>query len=562
MSKNTRDRKIKIRLIFFAACTAILISLGCGRGQAKITSLSAREYDKAAVAGNEAKAGKGLFDYRQIKLSNGLTVITLEDFSCPIVAVQLWYHVGSKNEDPNRQGFAHMFEHMMFRGTDILGPTDHFSFIRRVGGTTNGHTGFDRTVYDETLPANQLELALWLEAERMAFLKIDQESFDTERKVVEEERRMRVNQPYGTLVDQLLPQLYKVHPYRWPPIGNIAHLRATSVPELRAFWTRYYVPSNATLIIVGAVKHEKAQRLAKKYFGWIPRYNEPPRITIREPEFKGPRLVTIKEDNAPAPGVGVIYHTVPIRDEDTVALEILTKILGGGHSSRLYRELVAQKQLAVGAESFMWSLEQDGLLAAGAVMPPFGSDPNKVLGIIKKHIARLRTEPVTKHELTKAKNQMLRSVVTQNLTIASKADTLGSAAVDIGDVSSVNRQIDEIRKVTRGDILRVASKYLAPKRALEVMVKRNLLGALTKKRTDEENAPITGKREEVAPKPGRSGEVRPKDFPRKAPSAPISPAKLTPAYSSRVLNNGLKVLVVPNHEVPFVSVAHQGNIQT
>jgi zinc protease len=179
------------------------------------------------------EAAEVQFDYRRIELDNGLDVITLEDFSCPIVAVQLWYHVGSKNEQPDRQGFAHMFEHMMFRGTDKLGPTDHFAFIRRVGGTTNGYTGFDRTVYLETLPAEQLELALWLETERMTFLKIDQEAFDTERKVVEEERRMGLNRPYGTLYENLLAEVFKVHPYRWPPIGKIPHLRAAAVQELQ-----------------------------------------------------------------------------------------------------------------------------------------------------------------------------------------------------------------------------------------------------------------------------------------------------------------------------------------
>lgn len=494
------------------------------------------------------------FDYRHIELDNGLDVITLEDFSCPIVAVQLWYHVGSKNEDPNRQGFAHMFEHMMFRGTDKLGPTDHFKFIRQVGGSSNGYTSFDRTVYLETLPADQIELALWLEAERMAFLKIDQEAFDTERKVVEEERRMGLNEPYGTIVEQLLPELFKVHPYRWPPIGNIAHLRATTVPELRDFWSRYYVPSNGTLIIVGAVEHKKAQDLAKKYFGWIPRYNEPASVKIQEPVVKSGRFVSIKEDNAPAPAVGVVYRTVPLKDSDTTTMDILAEILGGGNSSRLYRELVAQKQMAVAAESFMWSLEQDGLFAAGAVMSPLFSDANGVLSIIEKNIDRFRSEPVSERELMKAKNQMLRGLVTQNLKIDSKARMLGSAAVEIGDVSQVNQQLDDIRKVTTDDILRVAKKYLTPDRVLKVSVKRNLLGALMSKKKEEENAPITAEPEKVAPKPGRPGVVRSGDFPNEPPLAPISAGKLTPKYSSKVLGNGFKVLVVPNQEVPFITV--------
>jgi zinc protease len=505
--------------------------------------------------GKSARPETGRFDYQRIKLENGLEVITLEDFSCPIVAVQLWYHVGSKDEQAERHGFAHMFEHIMFRGTDKLGPTDHFAYINRVGGTSNGHTGFDRTVYEETLPTKQLELALWLEAERMTFLKIDQESFDTERKVVEEERRMDLNQPYGTLYEKLLAKVFKVHPYRWPPIGNIPHLRAASVQELRDFWRRYYVPSNATLIIVGAVKHKEAQRLARRYFEWIPRYDEPARVTVREPEPAGKRTVKLEEENAPAPAVGVVYRTVPISNKDSVAVDLLAEILGGGRSSRLYRELVAEKQLAVGAAAETWSLEQDGLFGAGAVMSPVSGDANSILEIIERHISRLRKEAVSERELMKARNQMLRGLVTGNLQIESKARMLGSAAVEYGDVSQVNRQLDDIRKVTAADIQRVANEYLTDKRAMEIEVDRHMpsAGSAAGAAKEEEGA-ITAEPEKVTPKPGRGGLERGKNWPKEAPFAKVAAAKITPKYSSKKLENGLKVLVVPNREVPFVSI--------
>ncbi|MFA5238999.1 MAG: pitrilysin family protein [Phycisphaerae bacterium] len=498
----------------------------------------------------------GRFDYQSIKLDNGLEVITLEDFSCPIVSVQIWYHVGSKNEQPDRQGFAHMFEHMMFRGTDRLGPSDHFAYIRSVGGMSNGYTGFDRTVYLETLPAKQLELALWLEAERMTFLKIDQESFDTERKVVEEERRMGLNETYGTLFENLMPEVFKVHPYRWVPIGKIPHLRASSVQELRDFWTKYYVPSNATLVIVGAVKHEEAQRLAKKYFGWIPKYDEPAAVAVREPEPAGKRTVKLDEKNAPAPLVGVVYRTVPIKHKDSVVFDLMAEILGGGRSSRLYRELVAEKQLAVSADAFSWSLEQDGLFAAKAMMQPASEDANSILAIIEGHMARLRDEPVSERELMKAKNQMLRYMVTNNLQIENKAKMLGSAAVEYGDVSQVNRQLDDIRKVTAADIQRAANEYLTDKRELEIKVDRNLPGAAGRMlgTAKEEDAPITAEPEKVSPKPGRGGLERGEDWPKEAPITKAAAAKITPEYSSKKLKNGLKVLVVPNREVPFVSI--------
>ncbi|MDD5064640.1 MAG: pitrilysin family protein [Phycisphaerae bacterium] len=510
----------------------------------------------AECHGKTTRPETGKFDYRRIKLANGLEVITLEDFSCPIVAVQIWYHVGSKDEQPGRHGFAHMFEHMMFRGTDKLGPTDHFAYIHRVGGTTNGNTGFDRTVYHQTLPAKQLELALWLEAERMTFLKIDQESFDTERKVVEEERRMDLNQPYGTIYEKLLAEIFKVHPYSWPPIGNIPDLRAASVQELRDFWKKYYVPNNATLIIVGAVKHKDAQKLAKRYFGWIPRYDEPPRVTVKEPEPTEKRTVTLKEENAPAPATGVVYRTVPVCDKNSVAVDLLAEILGGGKSSRLYRELVAEKQLAVGAQAVSWSLKQDGLFGAGAAMTPFSGDANNVLEIIERHISKLRNEAVSEREMMKARNQMLRGLVTENLEIESKANMLGNAAVEYGDVSQVNRWIDDIRKVTAADIQRTANEYLTDKRALEVKVDRNLPGAVSGMLgiAKEEEGVITAEPEKVSPKPGRGELTRPKNWSKEAPVAKVAAAKLTPKYSSKKLKNGLKVLVVPNHEVPFVSI--------
>jgi zinc protease len=443
-----------------------------------------------------------------------------------------------------------MFEHMMFRGTDRLGPTDHFSLIRRVGGTTNGYTGFDRTVYLETLPADQLELALWLEAERMTFLKIDQEAFDTERKVVEEERRVGCSRPYGTFFEKLMAEVYKLHPYRWTPIGNIPHLRAAAVQELRRFWQKYYVPNNATLIIVGAVSHAEAQKLAKKYFGWIPKYAEPPGVTVREPKAAGARSVTIKEDNAPAPKVEVIWRTVPVRDNDSIVLGLMSNILGEGNSSRLYRELVAEKQLAVQAFSWSWSLEQDGLFGGGALLAPTGGDVDKVIRIIEEHIERLRTGLVSERELTKAKNQMLRQQVTANLRISSKATMLGRAAVEIGDVSRVNRYLEDIRKVTAEDIRRAAKEYLTQDGVLRVKVEQ----AEEKGSAEEEDAPVTAEREEKAPKAGREGLVRAADFPKSAPMAKFSPAKLTPNHSSYVLDNGLKVMVVPNREVPFVSI--------
>jgi len=478
-------------------------------------------------------AAQKLFDYRQIELDNGLKVVTLEDFSCPIVAVQVWYHVGSKDEDPGRQGFAHMFEHMMFKGTDRVAEKDHFAFIQRVGGTNNAYTSFDETVYVQTLPADQLALALWLEAERMAFLKIDQARFDTERKVVEEDKK---------------------HPYRWTPIGKLAHLRAASVGELRDFWKRYYVPNNATLIIVGAVRHAEAQALARRYFGWIRREPEPVRVTIREPEASQGRTIVIDDENAPAPMVDIVWRTVPSGHPDEVPLDLLGEILGGGNSSRLYREIVAGRQLAVDTSATTFNLELDGIFSVDAVGQAGKDNADVIIETIRKHIRRIQRQGVTQQELEKARNQSLKSVVTSNLRVASKARILGYAAVIEGDVSRVNRVLDEIRAVTAEDIQRVAAKYLTDEGQIVFIIRENNKGALAGEK-DKEDVPVGAEPEMQAPPPGRTGVTRPKDFPKKAPFADLREYKIRPRYTKTTLDNGLKVIVVENHEVPFVSVS-------
>ncbi len=510
-----------------------------------------------ARASDETK----LFDYRDITLENGLRVITLEDFSCPIAAVQMWYHVGSKNDPPDRKGFAHMFEHMMFRGTDRLGPTDHFDYIHSVGGDCNAFTSFDQTVYVAKVPANQLELVLWLEAERMAFLRIDRESFDTERRVVEEELRVHANEPYGTALEQVLAAAFKLHPYRWPPLGNIPDLRKAAVEELRDFWLEYYVPNNATLVIAGAVKHGEAQRLARRYLGWIPRGEDPARVTVREPLPTRPQSVTIKERNAPLPVVGVAYRTGPAGEEDQIPLIMLQKILGEGRSSRLYRTLVAEKRLARGTGLFVSRAEQDGLFVAGAALPPFWGKAKKTVKVIEAEFERLRTEPITERELTKVRNQMLREMVKEKLTVVSKARMLGMAAVIEGDVSRVNHYFEQAQRITGGDLMRVAQTHFDPGRVFRGRVKRNLLGTFWiwlrgrfGRKKDGEAAPIKTRLESAEALPGRRGLRRPENFPDRPPLAPYADYNVTPEHTAQELPNGLKVMVVPNDEVPFVNL--------
>jgi zinc protease len=493
-----------------------------------------------------------LFDYQQVTLDNGLNVITLEDFSCPIVDVQVWYGVGSKDERPDRQGYAHMFEHMMFKGTDRVSERDHFDLLRKVGGTCNAYTSFDQTVYYETLPADQIDLALWLEAERMSFLKIDQHAFDTERKVVEEELRMRENQPYGNAFKKMAAVIFAEKPYRWTPIGKLADLRATSVSDLRQFWIENYVPNNATLIIVGAIQHEKAQKLAKQYFGWIPAEPEPKKIAIEDAEPAKPTNVVIDDENAPAGQVVLAWRTVPAGQPDETVLDVLSDILGSGHSSRLYRALTAETQMAVDASTWTYHLQLDGIFVAEATLPPNSEDYDGVLQALTEQIRKIQIEGISDKELEKARNQLSKKLVTTNLSIESKARMLGTAAVAMGDVSKVNTWMEEIRSVTKEDVQRAANQYLDMNRVFQFTIKQN--AGMQNALKDDEEVAITAEPELEAPAPGRPGVKRPEDFPATAPVAKKTETPFDLKFEQVKLPNGVKVLVVPNHEVPFVSV--------
>ena len=496
------------------------------------------------------------FDYHATTLDNGMQVITLEDRSAPIAAVQLWYHVGSKDEKPDRRGFAHMFEHMMFRGTQNIGPKAHFEYIRRVGGEVNAYTAFDNTTYIQVVPSNQVEMVLWLEAERMAFLKINQGYFDTERKVVAEEYRLGREQPYGTVPEVLLPQIFGKHPYRWSPIGDMNELAAAEAKELQEFWNTYYVPNNAALVVVGDVKHDDVLAMAKTYFGWIPKYPEPPRVTVKEPAQTAPKKIAIREKNGPVPIVAIGYRTVPLGHEDELALQMLGHILGSGESSRLYRRLVTKEELAMFAAAGAFALEDDGVFGAGGVLGPFGK-PDKVLTVVREEIAKLVKDGPTDAEIKKAKNAMLRDDVVGQLTIESKAQRLGEAALIEGDVERVNTELREIAKLDRAALMAAAKKHLVPEHEIEVRIEPNLLGFIAEQiggggdKGPKSETPA-GKEEISGEGSGKPGLVRPATLAKAPNVGPPLVADVTPKTVEKTLANGLRVVVVENHEVPFV----------
>lgn len=494
-------------------------------------------------------------------LGNGMRIVTLEDRSCPIVAVQVWYHVGSKDEDPERQGFAHMFEHMMFRGTDRLGPEAHFEYIRSAGGDCNAYTSFDQTVYVQTLPKDQLPMVLWLEAERMASLAVDRAGFETERAVVEEERRMGLNQPYGSVLEKVLAQVFSVHPYRWSTIGNIEHLRRATPEELLRFWETYYVPNNATLVVVGDVSHEAVVTEAERAFGWIPKCDAPPRVTVKEPLFEKPREITIEEERGPVPIVGVGYRTVGMGHPDALPLEMLMTILGGGESSRLYRKIVDEAEVAVIAMGGAMAFEHEGFAGAGAVLMPF-ADMKKPLAMIEAELASVLESGVTDGELKKAKTNFLRRLVDSSATVESMARQVGTAAVFEGGASRVEKRAAEIEAVTVEDLKRVAATYFVPERKLVLRIEptvggmlRSLFSKKEEAAEETEKPKIESKGEPALARLGPKADAkRPEGYPAQPPVAPPTPPKVDFTYKSKTLANGLRVVVVENHELPRVSV--------
>jgi zinc protease len=409
--------------------------------------------------GTSAAVRPPKLQYELFTLPNGLTVILSEDHSTPIVHTQLWYHVGSKNEKPGRTGFAHLFEHMMFKGSKNVEPEAHTSLISSVGGQTNAYTTDDETVFWETAPAQYLPLMLWLEADRMATLRIDERTFRNEREVVKEERRMRVdNQPYGRLNEIIYEQAFTVHPYRHPTIGSMADLEAASIEDVRQFYATYYVPENATLVIVGDFDSAQAKQLVEQYFGRIPKAERPvPRDIPQEPPPVRERRVVL-EQPWPLPAVVVAHHITYDGHPDSYPLHIAAKVLSDGESSRIFRKLVYEEQLAVAAFGGANLIEHPNLFYSVAIVQP-GRQPEDAVAALVGELERLKNQPISDHDLQRAKNQFARDYVLSRESIQQKATHLAHAAVIHGDVGTADGEFDIFQNITAADVQRVARTY-------------------------------------------------------------------------------------------------------
>jgi zinc protease len=402
------------------------------------------------------------FVYQRMQLPNGLTVVLNEDRSTPIVNVQLWYHVGSKDEKPGRTGFAHLFEHLMFKGSRNVEPEQHTSIVASVGGQANAYTNEDTTVFWQTVPAQYLPLVLWMEADRMATLRIDQDTFVREREVVKEERRMRIeNQPYGRLNEIIYEQAFTAHPYRHPVIGSMEDLNAATLAEVRDFYATYYVPSNVTVVISGDFDVAETTNLVSQYLGRVPKAVRPvPRDIPKEPPQKQEKRVTVDEA-VPLPAVVVAHHITYDGHPDSYPLHILAKVLSDGNSSRIYQKLVYESGQALTAFGQANLIENPNLLYTVAIVNP-GQSPVAVEKALIAELDKMKTEGITARELQRAKNQFARDYILGRETVQQKATILAHAEVLHADITTADGEFDIFQKITQADVQRVAKAYLSP----------------------------------------------------------------------------------------------------
>ena len=401
-------------------------------------------------------------EYKETTLPNGLHIITHEDHSTPVTNVQVWYHVGSKDEKPGRTGFAHLFEHLMFKGSAHIKPEEHDKIITNAGGVSNAYTQDDVTVYWETIPANYLEKVLWMEADRMVTLDVSEANFKSEREVVKEERLTRIdNPPYGDLTERLYANAFQVHPYKHVTIGSMQDLDAATIDDVREFYHAYYVPNNATIAVAGDLKTDEAVNWIKKYFGNIPKSQQPiVRPNAKEPpQEKEKRVLQMKAVPLPAYVAG--YHVPADSDPDYYALVIASGILSEGRSSRIYKSLVYEKRLALEADASGNFTEDPNLFFATLIMNQ-GVPVEAGEKALNAELMQMTIEPVSDKELEKAKNKMRAEYAFGRQSVQEKAQALAHAAVIHGDTSTVNKEYEQFMKVTKEDILRVAKMYFQP----------------------------------------------------------------------------------------------------
>lgn len=405
-------------------------------------------------------AQEGRIKFEEYDLENGLHVILHQDNTIPIVNVSVLYHVGSKNEPEGRTGFAHFFEHLMFEGSENIGRGEYMKIIQAAGGTLNANTSNDRTYYYQTLPSNQVELGLYMESERMLHAKIDSTGIATQKEVVKEEKRLRIdNQPYMSFQEKMFAAAFHGTNYAWTPIGSFEDIDAANEQDFKDFYETFYVPNNATLSIAGDIDKDQVKELVKKYFAEIPRgTKEIPRPTVPAPSFDGEKSETVF-DNIQLPAVFYGYRIPPQGSDEDYALQMLTSLLSGGQSSRFYKKLVDEEQVALQVVAFPFTMESGGIFITLGITN-MGKTPEELEQGMMAEIEKVKNELITDEELQKLKNQMENSFVSSNSTVNGIAESLANYYVYYGDADLINSEIERYMAVTKEDIMNVAKKYL------------------------------------------------------------------------------------------------------
>lgn len=404
----------------------------------------------------------GKIEFEEYDLENGLHVILQQDHTTPNIVISVMYHVGSKNENPKLTGFAHFFEHLMFEGTQNIPRHEYDKYVSRAGGELNANTSTDRTYYYELLPSNQLALGLWLESERMLHAKVDSIGIATQKGVVIQEKKQRYdNPPYGTILPQTMKHAFVEHPYQWTPIGDENHIRNAKDEDFLNFYKEFYVPNNAVLTVCGDFDKAEAKKLVADYFSEIPKGN----LDIYRPSVLEPKKIAeVRDtilDNIQLPAIIQAYHIPAIGTDDFYAVDMLATLLTDGKSSRLYKTLVDEKQLALQMMAFPMPYENPGLTLAFGI-PNMGVNPKDLEVAMDDQFTLVRKELISEKEFQKLRNIMENKLVSENSTIESRAENLATAFTYFKDTNRVNRELEKYLAVTRDDIRRVAQEYFVP----------------------------------------------------------------------------------------------------
>ena len=436
--------------ISFSLALLILVFVAAGplgESQLRSAQAAAQPADTNAVS------------FKEFKLANGLRVLLSEDQHAPTYSICVTYNVGSRDEKPGRTGFAHLFEHMMFQGSANVGKGEHFILVLNNGGSANGTTNADRTNYFQTLPANQLELGIFLEADRMRSLNINQANLDNQRHTVQEERRQGVdNRPYGRTYEAVIDTAYDNFAYKHSTIGSMEDLNAATVKDVAEFFRTYYAPNNAVLSLVGAFKTEEAMALIKKHFDNIPSQPAPPVPDVAEPEQQAERRKTIEDPFAQTPRLDIVYKVPAGNTADSYALQVLGQVLSGGLSSRLYQKFVKDQQLALSISAGPDERRGPSLFWV-SVMPRPGINLAEIEKLVYEELERTKTEAVMDWELDKVRTQVRRQRAQSFYSTRSRANALGYYAVYYDDPGLINSVQEKIFNVSKDDLQRVANIY-------------------------------------------------------------------------------------------------------